>query len=70
MQHLAKGLDEADVIVTTGGVSMGEKVRVVGRGIGRGVMERVLWEGFVLGGVLWGGVCIKREWQYGAGKVA
>ena len=26
MQHLGKGFDEADVIVTTGGVSMGEKV--------------------------------------------
>lgn len=29
MSLLTKGLDEADVLVTSGGVSMGEKVRLV-----------------------------------------
>lgn len=29
MSLLTKGLDEADVVVTSGGVSMGEKVRLV-----------------------------------------
>lgn len=57
MSHLEKGLDEADVIVTTGGVSMGEKVGVVEEG--------TAGEGLVVGRGQWGGACSGRPRRKG-----